>query len=314
MQVFAFAQVPDFNARSKVSAEIRNGKSRFGMWEQKVSLRDRRFGPNMQLLSIDPGDWVVHVNSPEYGQCTAVKATGEYSFDGGIECSWGTDYRNYIPVDPSSLIQFNRNDPNIVPSVNLRPMKRIQRILQVADFIKSIENLKTNRFGDLKCELRGVLHLQESMKEEMLPRITKQIHRMNRSKDFELFLNQIFNNMPGFSSRPNGFGWRSDNGADLLVEFSPIAGVAFVQKLVVQAKSYDGDHWETKAVDQIINGIGEYGAVGGILITTANSTETLENYIREKSDSLEKAIGLIAGSDVARFVIRHAPEVLTGSV
>ena len=39
-QVFAFAKIDDENARLKIYEEIKNGKSRFGMWEQQKSLKE----------------------------------------------------------------------------------------------------------------------------------------------------------------------------------------------------------------------------------------------------------------------------------
>lgn len=134
-QVFAFAKVDDDEARKRVYHQIREGKSRFGMWEQKKSLKEEYYGKNDFLLRIHQGDWIVHVNCPEFDKCVAVQAIGEYEFDEGIECSWGKDFCNYIPIDSTTIVEFDRkNDPNVRPSVNLRPMRRGQRILQVEDF------------------------------------------------------------------------------------------------------------------------------------------------------------------------------------
>lgn len=312
VQVFAFAKIEDESARKLVHQSIREGKSRFGMWDQGVSLRERYYGKNGFLLRIRKGDWIVHVNLPSYGKCVAVQSTGEYQFDDGIDCPWGKDFNNYIPVAPDTMIEFNRNDPNIIPSVNLAPMRRGQRVLQVEDFLESLENIKTGRCSGKSNELKGLVHLRRKI-DELLPQITENIHQMNKSKDFERFLHRIFEEMPNTLSIQNGFGWKSDNGADLIVEFqNPIIGVNLTSKLVVQAKSYEGNHFDLTAVDQIVNGIKQYQADGGLLITTANKTEQLEEYVQKKSEEIDKDIDIIAGSDVARFVIRYAPEMLIG--
>ncbi|HKZ40956.1 MAG TPA: restriction endonuclease [Candidatus Hodarchaeales archaeon] len=312
-QVFAFAKIDDDDARKKVYEEIKRGRSRFGMWDQEVSLNEQYHGKNGFLLRIQKGDWIVHVNSPHYGRCVAVRAVGEYDFDEGIECSWGRDFCNFIPVDTSSFVEFDRTDPNIIPSVNLAPMRRGQRVLQAEDFLRSLDNLRSKKFSEEKIELRGLLHLREKVQEELLPRITELIHQMNKSKEFERFLHSIFKRMPNTVSIQNGFGWRTDHGADLIVEFqNPIIGVNLTSKLVVQAKSYEGGHYELNAVDQIVEAIKQYQADGGLLITTAHKTEQLEDYLRKTSDETGKAIDLIAGVDVARFVIRYAPEMLVG--
>lgn len=312
-QVFAFAQIDDQDARLKVYNDIKNRKSRFGMWDQSVSLREQLYGKNASLLSIKEGDWIVHVNMPSYGKCVAVKTVGDYGFDAGVTCSWGSDFNNFIPIDPESIVEFDRNNPNIIPSVNLAPRRRIQRISRVNDFLTSLKNLEVGTYNSIAQQDKGVTHLQEKVA-ALLPQITARIQEMNKSKEFEKFLNRIFSSMPNTVSTPNGFGWRTDNGADLLVEFNnPITGINVTTKLVVQAKSYSGEHFDTNAIDQIVEGINAYNADAGLLITTANETEVLEKYIREKSEAIGKTIDVIAGNDVAKFVLRYAPELLIGS-
>ncbi|APG25951.1 restriction endonuclease [Syntrophotalea acetylenica] len=313
-QVFAFAKIVEKSERHKVYKEIKKGKSRFGMWEQTKSLREEYHGKNGFLLRIKEGDWIVHVNMPDYGKCVAVQAVGGYDFDDGIQCSWGTDFCNYIPVDIYSIVEFDRNDPNVITSVNLAPMRRGQRILEVSDFLQSINNLKNNIHSDNKEELKGLIHLKEKISQRLLPEVTKYIHKMNKSKEFERFLKRIFDGMPNTVSVANGFGWGTDYGADLIIDFkNPIIGINLTSKIVVQVKSYIGDHNDLNAVDQIVDGIQKYQADGGLLITTGNKTEKLEDYLQKRSEEIGKTIDLIAGPDVAKFVIRYAPDVLIGN-
>ncbi|MCC5917953.1 MAG: restriction endonuclease [Cryomorphaceae bacterium] len=311
-QVFAFAKINDQQARLRVYDELKNGKSRFGMWSQTQSM-DKVFYPKHAiLLRVQKGDWIVHVNMPAYGKCVAVQTTGTYQFDAGIDCHWGKDFHNHFPVDVSTIIEFDRNDPNILPSVNLAPRRRAQKVLQVRDFLQSIANLKSGQFDDMDPAERNITHLRGKVT-ELLPAITKQIHEMNKSKAFERFLQRIFEGMPNTISIQNGFGWKTDHGADLIVEFeNPIVNVNLTTKLVVQAKSFTGKHHDTHAVDQIEIGINEYEADAGLLITTGKETEALEEYIREKSEQMGKTIDLIAGDEVARFVLRYAPDLLIG--
>ena len=313
-KVYAFAKVGDEEFSRLIYNEIKSGKSRFGMWGQTKSLKEEYYGRNRLLLEIEKDDWIVYVNMPTYGRCVAVKAVDGYEFDEGILIKeWGThDFNNYIPVDPLSIVEFSRNDMNVLPSVNLAPRRRIQRVSEVSDFLQSLENIENQTYSGSKSE-RSVLHLREKV-EQLLPTITAEIQRMNRSKEFEKFLKKVFDNMPNTSVvTQNGFGWKSDNGADLIVEFDrPVIGVSVSTKLIVQAKSYEGDHYDKHAIDQIAEGMKAYNADAGLLITTANETEELEEYVREKSDSLDKTIDVIAGDDVAKFVLRYAPELLIG--
>ena len=312
-QVFAFAKITDDSARKRVYEHIKLGKSRFGMWDQRVSLRDEFHGRNRFLLDIRKDDWIVHVNSPNYGFCVAAQATGNYEFDEGFQCSWGADFCNYIPVDPDSVVEFKRNDKNVLGSVNLSPMRRGQRVLQVDGFLRSIENIKNNHVSGANRDLRGVIHLRDKFSEDILPIVTKHIHELNRGKDLERFLHQIFSRMPNVLSVQNGFGYGSDHGADLIVEFqNPIIGITLSSKLIVQVKSYEGIHNDLDAVDQIVTGIEKYKANGGLLVTTGKRTERLDDYVAIKSKEISMPIDVIAGNEVAMFVIRYGLDMVLG--
>jgi len=125
-QIFAFARIEDDAARKLVYEEIKKGRSRFGIWDQTKSLKEEYYGPNRLLLEIRKGDWIVHINMPEYGKCVAVQAADQYQFDTGIECSWGQDFNNLILNDPSTIVEFDRRDINVKPSVNLSLRRRIE--------------------------------------------------------------------------------------------------------------------------------------------------------------------------------------------
>ena len=317
-QVFAFAKIDnDENesgaARHAVYNEIRAGKSRFGMWDQECSLKERYHGANAFLLRIQKGDWIVHVNSPEYGHCVAVQAVGEYQFDEGIEVSWGDgrDFNNFIPVDPASVVEFERNDPNILPSINLAPRRRAQRVLCVKDFLDSLKNVREQRFHQYDEGLKGLVHIRAKMASDVLPKITELIHQMNRSKEFEKFLHKVFGKIPNVKSVMNGFHWGSDFGADLIVDCeNPLIKESYSTRLVVQAKSYENDHYDLHAVDQLKEAIAKFSADGGLLITTAKSTEELEDKVLKVSEEIGKPIDIMAGADVAKFVLKHAPHLL----
>ena len=184
-QVFAFARIKDDQERKLVYEEILKGRSRFGTWGNTKSLKDEYYGPNRLLLEIREGDWIVHVNMPEYGKCVAVQAAGEYQFDAGIECSWGRDFNNLIPNNPATIVTFDRNDNNVLPSVNLSPLKRIQRVRQVPEFLESLDNLRQVKFTPDSAESRASIHLKNRLA-KLLPEITKAIHEMNKGKEFEL--------------------------------------------------------------------------------------------------------------------------------
>ncbi|PSU98316.1 restriction endonuclease [Photobacterium leiognathi subsp. mandapamensis] len=311
MAVWAFSKVDDFVNRSLVFESIRQGKSRFG-WSQKdehnllLETCSEWHSKQLFLLEIKPDDWIVHINTPEWGQCTAVKVVGCYEFDDGINSTHGVDFRHAIPVDVESICVFNRRDDNVLPSVNLRPRSRYHRVYEEQDFYQSIANLRDNKV-DLSKDTKGEFYLKDKT-ETFLPLITSFIQQMNKSKDLEVFLAKVFRKVEGVVHvKENGSGWRSDNGADLIVTFK---NLNIENKVVVQVKSFEGSHHSLEAVSQIENAINVYGANAGLIITTASTTEILDSAIQNLNEKMDKQIDLMAGEDVARFVLKYAPEMV----
>ena len=53
-----------------------------------------------------------------------------------------------------------------------------------------------------------------------------------------------------------------------------------------------------------------FNAVAGMIITTARKTEELEDAIHKASEAIDKPIDLLAGDDVAKFVIKYAKKMV----
>jgi len=318
MRVWAFNKVNDVVARELLYQSIKSGKSRFG-WSQKeehnLKLKDNYtewHSKQLFLLQIQPDDWIVHINTPSWGNCIAVRVTSSYDFDDGLQCPWGTDFRHFFEVDINSIVEFDRRNPNILPSVNLNPRQRYHRIYAVNDFLQSLDNLSTNKVASLaQGESKEEFHLREKT-ETYLSEITKLIHETHKSKNLERLLAKVFRKIPNVVDvSENGFGWGTDYGADLIVTMSTsLSNLQFENKIIVQIKSFEGIHNELNAVEQIKTGIQQYAGTAGMLITTAKKTEALESKIKDVSDELGLPIDLLAFDDVAKFVIKHAPELV----
>jgi len=309
--IWAFAQIPDDDARAKVFAAIKNGKSRFGCWGTVEDLRLEWDGKLAFLLRIKDGDWIVHVNMPHWGRCVAVRAIGSYAHDAGITCAWGADFVHYIPVDPSTFIEFDRHDPNVLPTVNLQPRARYQQVHAKKDFFASLENLRTNRVTLKDGEARELAHLREKVG-PLLGDLTRLVHETHRGKNLERLFALVFRNMPNVVDViENGFGWGTDYGADLIVTLQNSFGnLQLERKIVVQIKSYADSHYDLSCVEQVVNAIGQFGADAGMIVTTAETTEQLETEISKRAADLGKPIDLLAGKDVAQFIIENHPGLL----
>lgn len=314
MNVWAFNGARKEDAKQQVYQSIKNGKSRFG-WsgeeENNLTVKGNVPGVNgkqLFLLNIAKGDWIVHINTPEWGKCVAVKTTKEYGFDEGLNCEWGIDFRHFIEIDKDSIIEFKRRDKNIIPSVNLCPRSRYHRVHEVHDFIQSINNLKNNKHNSDADQNH---HLKDKT-DKYLNELTVLIQKMNASKTLESFLADVFEKIPGVVNVDrNGLRGGTDHGADLIVETNtPIGNLDINNKIVVQIKSFKGEHKDLNAVEQIESAKKKYDATEGLIITTAERTKELEDKIQEVSEDLKFNIGLMAGDDVARFVLKYAPDLL----
>ena len=93
----------------------------------------------------------------------------------------------------------------------------------------------------------------------------------------------------------------------------PLTGLEQQNILVVQVKSYEGEHWETNAVDEIRTGMETYDGDAGILITTALASSTVIEAIDRLSEEIGKPVSILSGRDVAKFVLKYLPEKFLAS-
>ena len=125
-------------------------------------------------------------------------------------------------------------------------------------------------------------------------------------------MQRVFGEIPGVVDvDPNGFRWGTDQSADLIVTTRSALGFLNIEnKIIVQIKSFEGSHYEVGAVDQVKIGIEKFEGTAGMIITTAQKTEKLEKRITAVSECIGCPIDLLAADDVAKFVLKNAPELL----
>lgn len=276
--------------------------------DEKDSWRKSRF-----LLDIKKGDWIVHINLPVWGKCIVGQVVEEYSFESFGEAE--QDFRHFFKTDIITIIEFDRNDANVHPMISqkLKLRGRYWRIYAEKEFLQSLDNLNNNRVSIEQSKKIGTYYLKEELN-TTLKKITEQIHKTHPRKDLEYFIADIFKNIPNvIDVKVNGSGWGTDFGADIIVKYT--SGLDFlnfqkVETLVVQVKSYAGTHWETEAVEQIEKAMEEFSADTGLLITTGESSKNLEKAIEELGNRVEKPVSLLAGEDVAKFVLKYEKGLL----
>jgi len=303
MTIWAFGGPEAAKAEQLYRSLTEEGKSRFGyshLDEHNLLLKNNwtpQHGRALFLLDVVPGDWIVHVNVPKWGKCVAARVQSKYGFDDGF----GTDFRHFFEIDPTTIVEFDRRDPAVVPTVNLNPRSRYQRIYAVDDFLQTLDNIKNERPATLGA--KTLPHL------ESIVRLIQDYHRGKRLEDF---LADVLECVPGVKRvRRNGRQWGTDHGADLIVTMSQTLANMEVESLtVVQVKSWKDEARDLKAVDQLRTAFDRYGADAGMLVTTAKASNEWERAIEGLRNDLGKPIDLLAHTDFAKFVIRHAQHLL----
>jgi hypothetical protein len=162
-------------------------------------------------------------------------------------------------------------------------------------------------------------HLKVAVQPE-LREIVKKIQQNHPGSKLEDLIGNVFKNVPGVKEvDKHGLtkGWGTDHGADLIVYYSSglpsdglLDSLSENSRLVVQVKSYTGVHLDKSAVGQLRTAIQHFEASAGLLVTTAECSVDVRNAIDQLSEELGKPIGILDGSDVARFVLKYGNEFI----
>lgn len=217
--------------------------------------------------------------------------------------------------------EFDESDYEVAKSVGVNISQSVTSALPLSPVTntsssQSVKPFVVKSIADVTVQPTKYSFLEREVK-QILEDITTKIQHNNPGKDLERFLAEVFRKVPGVTDvKENGFGWKADFGADLIVKYNleRIKGVDMKEEVwVVQVKSYTGEHWNTNAVDQLRTAIETFEADVGILITTGERTQALETAFDKLSDEMSKknvSVHLMAGVEVAQFVLRYGLDLL----
>ena len=164
----------------------------------------------------------------------------------------------------------------------------------------------------LKDDSENTLSFFGKEANEVFCEFAKKIQRNYPGKSLEHFIAKVFHNVLGvFSVKENGSGFKSDYGADLIITYkNGIADFGSEELMVVQIKSYEGEIWNTQAADQIKTALSYFGASSGLIITTAKSTTAIEEAVSLLSQEVGNSVYLLAGEELARFVLTYGMDLI----
>ena len=264
------------------------------------------------LLYLEKNDYVVYINVPEWGQCTLARVTGPYfwRFEGK-----DSDFNHRFPVDPESVLAFDRNDAIVHPtlSVKLKLQSRFWRVYNLhKEFEDLVNALKLGREGEPSTRKTSVDYLRKEIQPD-LNAITAKIQRTHPRSNLEGLLAKIFWNIPGVKDVKEK-GGAGDHGADLLVIFESgfdFPGLQEERTCVVQVKSFTDEHWDTRAVHDIRRAFKYWKADMGLIVSTASSgSEALDKALDKLRRDTEKPVYLLLGNQVAAFALRFGDQLL----
>ena len=315
------------NTQRMIYESLQNGEGRFGWsYVETADLHDLKNRLKQDgwdsltveeqdcyqnfLLEFQDGDYVVYINVPEWGKCTLAKVTGKYCWRFKDE-----DFNHRFPVSSNSVKSFDRNDASHVApalSARLKLQGRWWTIYTEAEFNRLLGSLNDGIIPEPSTPETNLRYLSESLRPHLL-NITGEIHHTHPNTDLEFLFMKVFEKVPGVKKVTRN-GGPADHGADLLVdfEFDSIPGLVIQETLVVQVKSYEGEHGNPSAVDDIKRAFDEYKqASRGLIISTGTSPgENLRRELEKLQKDSEKPVSLLIGADVAAFFLKFGSDLL----
>lgn len=314
--IYALRVAPE--VAEKVYSSLRAGEGRFG-WSyienaNLCELRKRIENDGWDSLSDEEGDccqaflldireddYVVYINVPEWGKCTLARVNKPYYWRYEDD-----DFNHRFGVDPESVFDFDRNDEIVHPWLSAR-LKLRGRWWCIdggqEKFEKLVESLEAGRAGAPRTSETNRDLLFQGI-QPLLDEITKKIHETHPNRALEDLLAECFKNVSGVK-KVEKKGGPKDRGADLLVEFESAMPIPS-QTCVIQVKSFEGEQWCTRAVDDIERAFKNYpeADMGLIVSTASSSTDALDEAIEKLQQKTGKAVSLLIGKEVANFVLR----------
>lgn len=322
MTIYAIKGSDNADQIVKVFESLKRGEGRFGWsYVKTANLRDLKKRIEQDrweslskeenncyygfLLGIEPGDYVVYINVPEWGKCTLAEVTGEYEwrFD-------DDDFNHRFPVSAKSVREFYRNDAMVHPalSARLKLQGKWWTIKTQEEFNQLLSALDEGTPSGPTTPETNLKHL--------LLEITKGIHHTHPNKALEDFVARIFKKVPGVISVRQQKG-RADRGADLLVDFEygSVPGLVRQETLVVQVKSWEGEHINPSAVNDIRRAFKYYEkdenvSMGLIVATTTEAGDELISELEKLQEDSGKPVALLIGTELAKFVLKYAGDIL----
>jgi hypothetical protein len=250
------------------------------------------------LLGVQPGDYFVYINMPEWGECSIVKITGGYIFE---EKPWDPegrgDFRHRLPCE--FVATFGRNANYVHPYLQrrLKLQGAWYRIYAQREFEELLEALETGAEGKTPEERLGEAVARS------LQSIAYEAYRHFPEKGLEGLVRHLLSRHPYIRDVRKG---PDTNGADLDVELEIPLGPGGLRFLcAVQVKSYEGTMGYQRAVEDIRRAFSsnpQY-ACGLIVSTALDYTKEFEEELEKVKAEFNRPVEVLLGKDIAYALV-----------
>ena len=324
--IYVFKTDNEHNAKwkPKLAKSLSEGVARFGWsWLETSDLKrvkakvdregidalareEREAWDNRFLLEVQKGDYLIYINLPSYGKCTIARVSGpyEWAFD------WD-DFNHRLAVDPSSLLEFDRNDEIVAPalSARLKLQGRYWRIYAKSEFEALLAALRKGGGGKARTADSSRQRLQSEIS-PLLEQIVERIHRTHPGKDLEPLVASMLAKIPGVTNVEQMRG-RQDYGADVIFEYEfgpPGLGLQSAGSCAVQVKSYEGKMGYAKAIEDIRAAFKKNpDFTSGLIISTALSmSDQFVGALEALKKESGKPVSTLVGRELATFFLKYA--------
>src|SRR5690606_24311704 len=97
-----------------------------------------------------------------------------------------SDFRHMIPLDPRSIVEFERNDDDVHPIISsrLKLQGRYWRIQHEEEFLQTIENINSEHLGKITDDSVGVFYLKKDLT-PLLKSFTEKIQKTHPASHLE---------------------------------------------------------------------------------------------------------------------------------
>ncbi len=278
--------------------------------EEKAAWRNRRMlGTTWNGLEV--GDVVLAPNLPEQGKWVPMRVAGEYRYDrppGRNEPAERGDFGHVLPVKPiraeGKIAVVDAASPAVDARLRgtMRTMSRIWGIDHLAEAVKKLitaieagDDVSESQSGEQR--LTGFL---EAVRGQVTDVVWTRLHETYRGAEFEHLLVPLLESVYGEGSVEHK-GGAGEKGADLLVTTRGPLGLVF--KTAIQAKLYDGKHFDLHPVEQLRWARDNHGVQAGVVLTTAEEvSQEVQEALTKAAEDLQIDVRVWTRDDFVRLL------------